>query len=244
MRSTTTISTLTLSIGLAFLCSTASAGPPLICHPIDIGKQASLPFGTGPFELGDLARDAVVPKTVELLDASTDVFVHIETLRRAYLYLDQRGDGAAAARERDRLIARLGERALDAAAEEGRLPSRDAALRWLDVGYFLAILDQGPNRGTHPERAARYLDVAGRLAPNDAGVHFAIANASVDGANRSRYLDHLQRAVALAAESDTLARTNLLRVAARYDRSLATERFEELRQRLDAKRLAGGGKGD
>src|SRR2546429_8323872 len=70
--------------------TTAFAGPPLICHPIEIGQAKSLPLidwnqkGTGSYDLKNLSRD-----TLAILNPSTPVLVRMETLRRATLYARQ-----------------------------------------------------------------------------------------------------------------------------------------------------------
>src|SRR5579864_3202250 len=81
-------------IGLA-LCAAVfnvQARPPLICHPYDIGKAQSLPWGHGRDALGfdnpdpnydtkQLTRD-----TLKILDSGAPVLVRMETMRRAGLY--------------------------------------------------------------------------------------------------------------------------------------------------------------
>src|SRR5882724_2084668 len=60
----------------------AHAGPPLICHPIEIGQAKSLPWvefnhkGSTDYDLKKLSRD-----TLAILDSNTPVLVHMETLR-------------------------------------------------------------------------------------------------------------------------------------------------------------------
>src|SRR5215813_13045188 len=74
------------------LATPALAGPPLICHPFDIGTAKSLPFtgtawklsGNEGYDTAGLPRD-----TLALLDANTPVIVRMETLRRATLYAGQ-----------------------------------------------------------------------------------------------------------------------------------------------------------
>src|ERR1700755_189621 len=69
----------------------AHAGPPLICHAIEIGTAQSLPWidlnyqkGIGGYDLKNLTSD-----TLAILDANTPVLVRMETLRRATLYARQ-----------------------------------------------------------------------------------------------------------------------------------------------------------
>src|SRR6266404_7524668 len=66
----------------------AFAGPPLICHPFNIGDAKSLPFqGPGWSEVQpgyDTSR--LVDDTMALLAPDTPVIIRMETLRRASLY--------------------------------------------------------------------------------------------------------------------------------------------------------------
>src|SRR5260370_3521092 len=83
----------------AVLCfaSVAQAGPPLICHTIEIGQAKSLPWishnwnlsGGENYDTKNLVRD-----TLEILSPNTPVLVRMETLRRATLYAPK--DPAAA----------------------------------------------------------------------------------------------------------------------------------------------------
>ena len=65
----------------------AQAGPPLICHPMEIGQAKSLPCvefnhrGCTDYDLKNLSRD-----TLAILDSHTPVLVRMETLRRATIY--------------------------------------------------------------------------------------------------------------------------------------------------------------
>src|SRR5687768_4015206 len=67
----------------------AFAGPPLLCHPFDIGSAASLPWsgasswfdGKADYRLSNLVAD-----TEALLGPSTTVIVRMEMLRRAAIY--------------------------------------------------------------------------------------------------------------------------------------------------------------
>ena len=76
---------------LALLVSAAPAlaGPPLLCHPFDIGSARSLPWdGTSSWWNGkpDYNLQNLVADTEAILTPSTPVIVRMETLRRAALY--------------------------------------------------------------------------------------------------------------------------------------------------------------
>ena len=74
---------LTFSIGLA-LCAAAftiHAGPPLICHPYNIGTAQSLPWGHGHDEVGfdnpdpNYNTKQLTSDTLKILDAGAPVLV-------------------------------------------------------------------------------------------------------------------------------------------------------------------------
>src|SRR5260370_22168974 len=125
-----------IALGAAMLCfaSVAEAGPPLICHTIEIGQAKSLPWirhnsnlsGGENYDTKYLVRD-----TLEILAPSTPVLVRMETLRRATLYA--RRDPIAA----KELLARLHARATS--AESSGHPD---ALAWFDVGYLAETYKQ------------------------------------------------------------------------------------------------------
>src|SRR5258706_15867355 len=114
----------------ALLClgTFAQAGPPLICHTIEIGQAKSLPWishnwnlsGGENYDTKNLVRD-----TLEILAPDTPVLVRMETLRRATLYA--RKDPVAA----KELLARILARATDAESS-----GHSDALAWFDVGYL------------------------------------------------------------------------------------------------------------
>src|ERR1700676_463779 len=78
---------------LAVMAAPALAGPPLICHAIDIGTAQSLPWTSSGWNLsGQETYDVnhLVPDTLAMLAPSTPVLVRMETLRRATLFAQQR----------------------------------------------------------------------------------------------------------------------------------------------------------
>jgi len=120
----------------AVLCfaSIAQAGPPLICHTIEIGQAKSLPWighnwnlsGSENYDTKNLARD-----TLDILGPDTPVLVRMETLRRATLYARQ---DPLAAKE---LLAKLHARATSAGSS-----GHTDALAWFDVGYLAETYKQ------------------------------------------------------------------------------------------------------
>jgi len=120
----------------AVLCfaNVAQAGPPLICHTIEIGQAKSLPWISHNWNLsGGETYDTknLVPDTLDILAPRTPVLVQMETLRRATLYA--RKDPLAA----KELLARLHARATSAESS-----GHSDALAWFDVGYLAETYKQ------------------------------------------------------------------------------------------------------
>ena len=85
----TTFKTAVLVVtGVLLLQSVALAGPPLICHPFNIGDARSLPFQGPAWSRVDPNYDVtnLVKDTLSLLGNDVPVIVRMETLRRATLY--------------------------------------------------------------------------------------------------------------------------------------------------------------
>jgi len=110
----------------------ALAGPPLLCHPFDIGTARSLPMGTGGWQEIDRKYDTahLVADTLALLTPDTPIKVRMETIRRATVY-------AAAKRPlADALLAALQERAQHP-------DPKTAALAVFDFGYLVETYREG-----------------------------------------------------------------------------------------------------
>src|SRR5262252_4916440 len=165
----------------------AFAGPPLICHPIEIGQAKSLPWvefnhkGSMDYDLKNLSRD-----TLAILDSHTPVLVRMETLRRATIYARQ---DPQVAKE---LITRLQARAANSDAA-----SRPDALAWFGVGYLAEAYKQWMGK---PNPAAgldgySWVRKAISLRGSDPEMEFAAAMITLpgpDGAHR----EHTQKALA------------------------------------------------
>ena len=120
----------------AALCfaNVAQAGPPLICHTIEIGQAKSLPWISHNWNLSggeNYDTKNLVPDTLDILTPDTPVLVRMETLRRATLYA--RKDPLAA----KELLARLHARATSAESS-----GHSDALAWFDVGYLAETYKQ------------------------------------------------------------------------------------------------------
>jgi hypothetical protein len=181
----------------------AQAGPPLICHPIDIGQRKSLPWishswnltGNETYDLRNLTRD-----TLAILDSSVPVLVRMETLRRATLYARQ---DPRVAKE---LLTRLHARATDSEAA-GQLDP----LAWFDVGYLAETYKQWMDKDR--ANAAAGLDGYGWVKKaisargNDPEMEFAAALISLEGPEGD-HRDHVRKAMA-GAKRDPLLAQNL-----------------------------------
>jgi len=190
------------------LASTALAGPPLLCHTLDIGDAKSLPWTSQGWNLSpadssyntkNLAGDAL-----SILNTDPTVIVHMETLRRATLFAQN--DPAAAKQLLLKLIARS-----DAAHSN----SSAGALASFDVGYFAATLSQlhfikkdFPNPATGIDSFAR-VNNALQVRPGDGQMEFAAALILLDGSD-TRHQTYAQKAIA-DAKADALLTRNLNR---------------------------------
>lgn len=159
----------------------ALAGPPLLCHPFDIGSAKSLPWngqaswfdGRADYPIANLVGD-----TEALLQPSTPVVVRMETVRRAAIYASRDPKVASA------LVQRLTLRA------KGPDP-----LAALDAAYAIEALRQiGMFRednefGAHPAAVRQviegrsgmsYVNELVRARPDDPGIAFAAAVITLD----------------------------------------------------------------
>lgn len=196
------VSRLTITVAAIVVGFTtyAQAGPPLICHRIEIGQASSLPLldwnrkDTAGYDLKNLTRD-----TLALLDSDPSVLVRMETLRRATIYA--RHDPQVA----KELLTRLQARA------ESNSTGHSAALAWFDVGYLSEAYKQWIGKDV-PNPAAG-LDGYGRvkkaisLRGEDPEMEFAAALITLNGPE-SDHREHTRKAIA-GAKSDPLLARNL-----------------------------------
>jgi hypothetical protein len=205
MKRTPLVFALSLTLALV-VARPVFAGPPLLCHPFDIGAAHSLPWGTGTgwmlarpdYDLSRLTAD-----TTALLTPAQPVVVRMETLRRAAIYASR--DRAAAAQ----LLTRLTERTRGGGADA-----------WFEAAYLTEALRQigslprtGPFGESGAQMAAlvRGVDGVGMiekamlLRPDDPGLEFAAALINADK-NRGVYLEHAKRARAGAGRDALVAR--------------------------------------
>jgi hypothetical protein len=215
------IKSIRFAIGLAgaMLCfaNVAQAGPPLICHTIEIGNAKSLPWVSDSNLTTDDKYDTknLVKDTLEILGPNTPVLVRMETLRRATLYA--RKDPLAA----KELLGRLHARAT--AAESAGHPD---ALAWFDAGYLVETYKQWIGKNMphmtdgmrmDPNPAAGvdgYAMVKKAIALRGDALHgddpqmeFAAALITLTGPEEA-HREHAQKAIA-GAKADALLAQNL-----------------------------------
>jgi hypothetical protein len=210
----------TISFVATLLCfaSMAQAGPPLICHTIEIGQAKSLPWishnwnldGSENYDTKNLVRD-----TLEILAPGTPVLVRMETLRRATLYA--RKDPLAA----KELLARLHARATSAESS-----GQAGALAWFDAGYLaetykqwigqkLPHMTDGMRVDLNPAAGVdgyalvkKALDLRARSQNgDDPQMEFAAALITLSGP-QEEHRQHAQKAIA-GAKTDPLLAQNL-----------------------------------
>jgi hypothetical protein len=187
-----------------------SKGPPLVCHQLEIGTAASLPWKSKPFGFDpNLPLERVPDETVALLRDSADAVVHMETLRRAYIYL-RFGRSEDRLRELGSL---LKDRILHADLKEvehaGR-GYRPSVLAWFDLGYLMAIIENnGGPRLIAGSSSARVLELVNVTTPLRADVHFGIGYA-LDGNNPGSGRRNLEFAALLTSDAESLVAKNLI----------------------------------
>ena len=192
---------ISIAVVLVGFTTYAQAGPPLICHPIEIGQAKSLPWidwnqkGTGGYDLKNLTRD-----TLAILDSSAPVLLRMETLRRATIYARQ---DPQVAKE---LLTRLQARAANS-TDSGL----SEALAWFDVGYLIETYQQWIGKA-EPNPAAgldgyAWVKKAVRLRGQDPEMEFAAALITLTGPERD-HGEHARKAMA-GASNDPLLAQNL-----------------------------------
>jgi hypothetical protein len=193
--------------------SPALAGPPLLCHPFDIGEARSLPWGGSwsegarEYQLGKLVAD-----TETILTPAAPVIVRMETLRRAAPYASLDANVAA------QLLGTINARA--AAAERAGGSSPATAMALFDAGYLRETYRQIAQLGRDNGFVRRSSAIAGvlgngegntlmnrtvSLRPDDGAIRFAAALVAA-GTDRSRYAEHAAKAREGASRDPLLAR--------------------------------------
>ncbi len=202
------VCTVTAVVAALFVATPAVAGPPLLCHPLDIGDARSLPWdgsrswfhGRADYAIGNVAR-----ATEALLPPAPPGLVRMETIRRAARYAS--ADRAAA----DALYGMISARARGPRADA--LAVLDAALL-TETFRQLSLMDRSAEHqvrarnaraivGSSDGRALLARAIAAR--PDDAAVQFAAALIVAD-TDRAQYARFAQKARAGAGRDTLLAR--------------------------------------
>jgi len=209
--------TLMTAVAAVAIAAPALAGPPLLCHPYQIGAAKSLPWvgekswfeGSPDYKLQNLVAD-----TEALLTPSTPVIVRMETLRRAAIYAST--DPVVA----NALLKRFVNR-----AEASEKSGRPDALAYLDIAYLAGAFNEftmlagereWASRGGVARQAKGSLDSYAlisksvSLRPSDPAIQFAAALIASDE-NRGQYERHAAKARA-GADADTLLARNIVHV--------------------------------
>lgn len=204
------------SIAVAFLIvatvqQNALAGPPLICHPIEIGNAKSLPWSGANWR--DVKKDydlnRLVADTLALLQPDTPVLARMETIRRATVYAvwakrdNEVGITVKSNAVADELQAKLMERVREAF----RL-NKPATMFLFDAGYLDASFKQAGYKSNvnTPSLAEGYAMVRKGSAHlgGSPEIEFALAIIS-EHPRQASHQEHLQKAIAGAKEGSLLA---------------------------------------
>ena len=191
-----------LLLSLSLLAANALAGPPLICHPFDIGDAKSLPWishnwnlsGGETYDTAKLASD-----TIAILDSSQVTLVHMETLRRAALYA--RKNPVAAKQLLVRLMAR---------ADVAQSTEKSNRFAIFDAGYLAETYKQWLGEENNPAKGVNGYELVEKALVtrgNDPQMEFAAALIAVDKSGIDAR-DHAQKAIA-GGKSDPLLARNL-----------------------------------
>ena len=191
---------------------TALAGPPLLCHPIEIGNAKSLAWA-GP-NWRDVKKDYdlnhLVADTLALLQPDTPVLARMETIRRATVYaVWAKLDNEVGITVKDNEIAdELQAKLMERVREAVRL-NQSAALALFDAGYLDSCYKQAGYKSNvnTPSLAEGYAMVRKGSAHlgGSPEIEFALAIIS-EHPRQTTHQEHLQKAIAGAKEGSLLAK--------------------------------------
>lgn len=203
----------------------ALAGPPLLCHPFEIGNARSLPWSGSGWRAVDknYGMNRLVGDTLALLTPETPVMVRMETIRRATVYaLLPTADITLSSPIKDPVVARelLARLKARISEHDSKSDKRAASLAMFDYGYLVesykqAIWDPHASPGG---KLASGIDGYGLIVKSiamrgsDPEMEYAAA-LSCMGRKREEgqdaYVAHAQKALAGAHEGSLLARNML-----------------------------------
>lgn len=187
------------------------AGPPLICHPFEIGEARSLPWA-GPnwrSVKADYDLNRLVEDTLALLTPEAPVLARMETLRRATVYaVWAKADREVGYAVKDLKIAKELLARLEARAREAK--GKAEAMALFDFGYLVESYKQASldadnlNLAGGRDGYASVVKAIG-LRGGDAEMEFAAALITIHP-RRSSHEAHLKKATAGATDGSLLAR--------------------------------------
>lgn len=223
------------SLVLALLIATtlfqsALAGPPLICHPIEIGKAKSLPWAGSNWR--EVKRDydlnRLVADTLALLQPETTVLARMETLRRATIYavwakVDREvGIPVKDSKLADELMAKLMER-----IRESVRSGKPSSLALFDAGYLAACYKQAGYQSSNASGIPDGYSMTRKgigVAGSNPEMEFGLA-LMTQFPEQPTHREHLRRAIAGAQEGSLLAR-NLVTHFGKPGQNLASLRAQ------------------
>jgi hypothetical protein len=218
-----------------FFCVITSliAGPPLICHALDIGNAKSLPWVSHDWNLsGSENYDThhLVNDTLAVLNASQVPLVHMETLRRATLYA--RKDPVAAKQLLLQLVTRA--KSTEAASSDA-FALFDAAYLTEAYKQWLGEKSGNPANGLD---GLPWMKQAMQLRPSDPQMAFAAAlitlrgpesehreyaEIATDGAKNDELLSRNLATHFRGAQSETMVEMILKNASAKSERKVARQ---------------------
>ncbi len=177
------------------------AGPPLLCHPINIGNANSLPTGNGPFGYDrNYNRKNLLNDALRLLNTDMPVLVRMETLRRATLYVTRNLKGSYS--NKDRALAfELLSRLMIRSTEVHNSNSNEKAL--FDAGYLMQCYrEAGLLKGN---RGYDWVQKANHLSGGNPEMEFALALMTKRNIIKIRQNKHLRMAKTGSEKGSLLA---------------------------------------
>ncbi len=208
LRSLTIVAALLIT---ATMQQPALAGPPLICHPIEIGNAKSLPWSGANWR--DVKKDydlnRLVADTLALLQPDTPVLVRMETLRRATVYAvwAKRDNEVGITVKSNAVAEELQAKLMERVREAFRL-NKPATMFLFDAGYLDASFKQAGYKSNvnTPSLAEGYAMVRKGSAHMGGSpeIEFALAIIS-EHPRQASHQEHLQKAIAGAKEGSLLA---------------------------------------
>ncbi len=228
LRSLSIVATLLLT---AAVQQTALAGPPLICHPIEIGNAKSLPWAGANWR--DVKKDydlnRLVEDTLALLQPNTPVLERMETIRRATVYAvwAKRDNEVGYTVKSNAVAEQLQAKLMERIREAVRL-NKGASMALFDAGYLDACYKQAGYKSNvnTPSLAEGYAMVRKGSAHMGGSpeIEFALAIIS-EHPRQTSHQEHLQKAVAGAKDGSLLA-INLVKHFGKPGQNLASLRAQ------------------